>query len=214
MDPETGEWRIRSDPEYIQQAIDRSLRRLGLPCVDLYYCRRLDPEAPIETTAAETKKLRQGAGEARHLGLSERAQRRVAAPSRSAARAGSRTSTHAVQAEHSAPFSLDVELAGGGPPARAPRAGASRPLASVAYAPLWRGFQLNGRGEVRSRAGFEEKGGGVEWTSGSGRRGSRRRTPAGTSSWSTTLRAVARGKGCAAGGAARARVADGAGART
>lgn len=39
-----------SDPEYVKQACDRSLKRLGVDTIDLYYCHRVDGVTPIERT--------------------------------------------------------------------------------------------------------------------------------------------------------------------
>ncbi len=39
MTPEGG-FGTRSDPEYIRQACEKSLKRLGIECIDLYYCHR------------------------------------------------------------------------------------------------------------------------------------------------------------------------------
>lgn len=39
-----------SDPEYVKQACDRSLKRLGVDTIDLYYCHRVDGVTPIEKT--------------------------------------------------------------------------------------------------------------------------------------------------------------------
>lgn len=70
VDPKTGARRVRNEPEYIQEAMDRSLQRLGLPHVDLYYAHRLDPEQPIEVTVQAMKKLKEQ-GKTKYLGLSE-----------------------------------------------------------------------------------------------------------------------------------------------
>lgn len=139
VDPETGDRSIRNEPEYIQQAIDKSLKRLGLPYVDLYYCHRLDPDVPIETTVAEMKKL-QDAGKVRHLGLSE-------CSAESLRRACAVAPIDAVQVEYS-PFSLDIES----PDVDLLRACRELGVATVAYSPLGRGFLT---GAVRSRADFE-----------------------------------------------------------
>ena len=37
---EDGKMALRSDPEYVRQACDKSLKRLGVDCIDLYYCHR------------------------------------------------------------------------------------------------------------------------------------------------------------------------------
>src|SRR5262252_3266900 len=63
---------IRGDPDYVRQACDRSLKRLGVDHVDLYYLHRVDPSVPIEeTVGAMAELVRQG--KVRHLGLSEAA---------------------------------------------------------------------------------------------------------------------------------------------
>lgn len=49
----------RSDAEYIREACDKSLKRLGIDTIDLYYSHRLDDKTPIETmieTLVELKK--------------------------------------------------------------------------------------------------------------------------------------------------------------
>lgn len=51
-DPGSKSFRIRNEPEYIREAIDKSPKRLGLPYVDLYYCHRLDENQPVEMTVA------------------------------------------------------------------------------------------------------------------------------------------------------------------
>jgi aryl-alcohol dehydrogenase-like predicted oxidoreductase len=61
---------VNGRPEYVHQAIDASLRRLGLDHVDLYYQHRVDPDTPIEeTVGAMAELVRQG--KVRYLGLSE-----------------------------------------------------------------------------------------------------------------------------------------------
>ena len=59
-------------PEYVRQACDASLRRLGIDHIDLYYQHRVDPDTPIEETVGAMKEL-VAAGKVRHLGLSEAA---------------------------------------------------------------------------------------------------------------------------------------------
>jgi aryl-alcohol dehydrogenase-like predicted oxidoreductase len=54
-----GEWVIDSSPEYLKNAIEKSLKRLGIKTIDLYYCHRVDNKTPIEKTVeamAELKK--------------------------------------------------------------------------------------------------------------------------------------------------------------
>lgn len=38
-----------NDPEYIKEACDKSLKRLGIDTIDLYYCHRLNGKVPVET---------------------------------------------------------------------------------------------------------------------------------------------------------------------
>jgi aryl-alcohol dehydrogenase-like predicted oxidoreductase len=57
-------------PEYVRQALDGSLKRLGLDHVDLYQYHRVDPNVPIEETVGAMAELA-SAGKVRHVGLSE-----------------------------------------------------------------------------------------------------------------------------------------------
>jgi aryl-alcohol dehydrogenase-like predicted oxidoreductase len=50
MDSGTGAFTIRSDPEYVKIACEKSLQRLGVDVIDLYYCHRVDKITPIEKT--------------------------------------------------------------------------------------------------------------------------------------------------------------------
>jgi len=59
-------------PEYVQQACEASLRRLGVDTIDLYYQHRVDPKVPIEETVGAMAGLVQQ-GKVRFLGLSEAA---------------------------------------------------------------------------------------------------------------------------------------------
>jgi aryl-alcohol dehydrogenase-like predicted oxidoreductase len=61
---------IRGDAEYVRQACDASLQRLGVGHIDLYYQHRVDKTVPIEETVGAMKELVE-AGKVRHLGLSE-----------------------------------------------------------------------------------------------------------------------------------------------
>ena len=57
-------------PEYVRDACDASLRRLGLDFVDLYYLHRIDPDTPVEETWGAMAGLVE-AGKVRWLGISE-----------------------------------------------------------------------------------------------------------------------------------------------
>jgi aryl-alcohol dehydrogenase-like predicted oxidoreductase len=61
---------IRGDAEYVRQACDASLERLGVDHIDLYYQHRVDPNTPIEETVGPMAELVE-AGKVRYLGLSE-----------------------------------------------------------------------------------------------------------------------------------------------
>ena len=70
---ESGEFiGVSGRPEYIRQACDASLKRLGVEKIDLYYQHRVDPEVPIEETVGAMAELVKQ-GKIRHLGLSEAA---------------------------------------------------------------------------------------------------------------------------------------------
>jgi len=61
---------ISGKPEYVRQACDASLRRLGVDHIDLYYQHRVDRSVAIEETVGAMAELVR-AGKVRHLGLSE-----------------------------------------------------------------------------------------------------------------------------------------------
>ncbi|MEJ2871803.1 aldo/keto reductase [Actinomycetospora sp. OC33-EN08] len=66
----TGRAGADSSPESVRQAVEGSLRRLGVDHVDLLYQHRVDPETPIEETIGAAAEL-VTAGKVRFLGLSE-----------------------------------------------------------------------------------------------------------------------------------------------
>jgi aryl-alcohol dehydrogenase-like predicted oxidoreductase len=63
---------IDGRPEYVKEACDGSLKRLGIECIDLYYQHRVDTSVPIEETVGAMARLIE-AGKVRYLGLSEAA---------------------------------------------------------------------------------------------------------------------------------------------
>ena len=65
-----GKQGIDGRPEYVMQACEASLKRLGLDVIDLYYQHRVDPNVPIEDTVGAMKRL-VDQGKVRALGLSE-----------------------------------------------------------------------------------------------------------------------------------------------
>jgi aryl-alcohol dehydrogenase-like predicted oxidoreductase len=64
------QWAPVGRPEYIQQCVEMSLRRLKLERIDLYQLHRIDPKVPAEETLGVLEEL-QRAGKIHHIGLSE-----------------------------------------------------------------------------------------------------------------------------------------------
>ena len=124
-DPARPEFRgISGKPDYVHQACEGSLRRLGVDVIDLYYQHRVDPDTPIEeTVGAMAELVRQG--KVRFLGLSE-------AGAETIRRAHSVHPITAVQSEYSL-WTRDPE---------AEVLGVCRELGIgfVPYSPLGRGF--------------------------------------------------------------------------
>jgi pyridoxine 4-dehydrogenase len=65
-----NQWAPVGRPEYLQQCVEMSLRRLKLDCIDLYQLHRIDPKVPAAETLGALKKM-QKEGKIRHIGLSE-----------------------------------------------------------------------------------------------------------------------------------------------
>ncbi|MGG3622289.1 aldo/keto reductase [Bacillus gobiensis] len=63
---------VNGHPDYVREACDKSLRRLGVDYIDLYYQHRVDPTVPIEETIGAMADLVQ-LGKVRYIGLSEAA---------------------------------------------------------------------------------------------------------------------------------------------
>ncbi|WP_285247877.1 aldo/keto reductase [Pseudarthrobacter sp. efr-133-R2A-89] len=122
--PADGYTDIRGDAEYVRQAVDRSLQRLGTEVIDLYYMHRRDVRVPIEETVGAMAELVQQ-GKVKHLGLSE-----VTAQELQDASAVHPIS--AVQSEWSI-WSRDVER-------NVVPAAAELGVGFVPYSPLGRGF--------------------------------------------------------------------------
>lgn len=122
---------IRGDPDYVRQACEASLKRLGVETIDLYYQHRVDPKVPIEDTVGAMAELVK-AGKVRFLGLSEAAPETIR-------KAHSTHPITAVQTELSL-WSRDAE-AGILPTVR------ELGIGFVAYSPLGRGFLT---GQIKS----------------------------------------------------------------
>ena len=132
-----GSREVRGDPEYVRQACDASLRRLGLDHVDLYYQHRVDFRVPIEETVGAMAELVR-AGKVRHLGLSEASPETIR-------RAHAVHPISALQSEYSL-WTRDPE---DGPLQTCRELG----IGFVAYSPLGRGFLT---GQIRSPEDLEE----------------------------------------------------------
>ncbi|KAJ7607085.1 Aldo/keto reductase [Mycena polygramma] len=122
-----GRHAINGTPEYARKAIETSLKRLGVDCVDLYYLHRADPQVPIETTVKAMAEFVKE-GKVKSLGLSE-----VSAAT--LRRAHAVHPIAAVQVEYS-PFTLDIE----DPKIALLQTCRELGVATVAYSPLGRGL--------------------------------------------------------------------------
>lgn len=65
-----GKQGVDGRPQYVMQACEASLKRLGVEVIDVYYQHRVDPNVPIEDTVGAMKRLVEQ-GKVRALGLSE-----------------------------------------------------------------------------------------------------------------------------------------------
>ncbi|KAF2111439.1 NADP-dependent oxidoreductase domain-containing protein [Lophiotrema nucula] len=130
---------FRSDPEYVRQACEKSLKRLGVSKIDLYYCHRVDKKTPIERTVTALAQLKKE-GKIGAIGLSEVSAETIR-------RAERVYHIDAVQLEYS-PFALDIES----PEIDILRTCRELGIAVVAYSPLGRGFLT---GQIRSPNDFE-----------------------------------------------------------
>src|SRR5665213_283205 len=128
---------INGRPEYVREACEGSLRRLGVDVIDLYYQHRVDKTVPVEETWGAMKALVEE-GKVRYLGISE-------ASSQTIERAHAVHPVAAVQSEYSL-WSRDPE---DGVLATCRRLG----IGFVAYSPMGRGFLTS----QASQLGHEEK---------------------------------------------------------
>ena len=130
--------RVDGSAAYVQQAIDGSLKRLGLDYVDLYQYHRVDPNTPIEETVGAMAALVK-AGKVRHIGLSE-----VSAST--LRRAHAEAPITSVQSEYSL-WSRDPEVDG------VLEVCQELGIGFLAYSPLGRGFLT---GQIKKLDDFEE----------------------------------------------------------
>jgi aryl-alcohol dehydrogenase-like predicted oxidoreductase len=131
---------IDSSPEYVKQACDTSLKRLGLSQIDLYYCHRVDQKTPIELTVQAMADL-VNLEKVKYLGLSE-------VSSETLRRACKVHQIAAVQVEFS-PFALEIESE----QINLLKTCRELGVAVVAYSPLSRGMLT---GSIKSPDDFEE----------------------------------------------------------
>ncbi len=121
---------INGRPEYVKQACDASLKRLGVDEIDLYYQHRIDPQVPVEETVGAMADLVR-AGKVRHLGLSE---------------AGAATLHRAYREHPIAALQTEYSLWSRDPEDEILPACRELGVTFVAYSPLGRGFLT---GEIR-----------------------------------------------------------------
>ncbi|KAF9031837.1 Aldo/keto reductase [Hymenopellis radicata] len=129
----------QGDPEYIKQQFNKSLQRLGVDYIDLYYQHRVDPKVPIEVTIGAMAELVKQ-GKVKYLGISECS----AADLR---RAHAVHPISALQIEYS-PFILDLEK----PPFNLLSTARELGVTVVAYSPLGRGLLT---GQIKSLNNLE-----------------------------------------------------------
>ncbi|CAF1419819.1 unnamed protein product [Adineta ricciae] len=136
--PETKTFSIRGDKHYVHEACAKSLSRLGLNTIDLYYVHRIDKTVPIEETMEALKELVHQ-GKIKYIGLSE-------CSSETLRRAYAVHPVACVQIEYS-PFSLDIERDEIGLLKTCRALG----VAIVCYSPLGRGMLT---GQIKSPDDF------------------------------------------------------------
>ncbi|KAI0312457.1 NADP-dependent oxidoreductase domain-containing protein [Amylostereum chailletii] len=122
---------INGSPEYVKQACSKSLERLGVEYIDLYYIHRADKTVPIELTIGAVAELVKE-GKVKQIGISEVSEATLR-------RAHAVHPIAAIQVEYS-PFCLDIES----PSIGLLKASRELGIAIVAYSPLGRGL-LTGR---------------------------------------------------------------------
>jgi len=119
-----GKPTVCGKPEYVIEACDKSLQRLGTDVIDLYFVHRIDPETPIEETIGAMARLVEN-GKIRFIGLSEAGEDTIR-------RAHATHPISALQTEYSL-WSRDAER-------RYLPVCRELGIGYVAYAPLGRGF--------------------------------------------------------------------------
>ncbi|CAG8908948.1 unnamed protein product [Penicillium egyptiacum] len=139
-DISTGIQTLRSDSEYVKAACEKSLKRLGIETIDLYYCHRVDGVTPIEKTIEAMVELK-NQGKIKHLGLSE-------CSAETLRRAHAVHPIAAYQVEYS-PFALEIES----PTANILATCRELGIAVIAYSPVGRGILT---GQIQSLSDIPE----------------------------------------------------------
>jgi len=130
---------INGDPAYVKVAVEKSLKRLGVDSIDLYYLHRADSTVPIELTVGAMADLVK-AGKVKYLGLSE-------CSASTLRRAHAVHPITAIQMEYS-PFTLDIE----DDKINVLKTACELGVTIVAYSPLGRGLLT---GQYKSPDDFE-----------------------------------------------------------
>jgi len=110
--------------QYVKEACEASLKRLGVDVIDLYYQHRVDPSVPVEETVGAMARL-VAQGKVRFLGLSEARPDRIR-------RAHAVHPIAAVQTEYSILYRTEAE--------ETRETTRALGISFVAYSPLGRGF--------------------------------------------------------------------------
>ena len=140
-----GKLGVDGSPAHITAACERSLKRLGLDVIDLYYLHRPDSTVPIEDSVGAMAALKQ-AGKIRHIGLSE-------ATADTLRRAAREHPIAALQSEYSL-FERGIE-------AEVMPACRELGIAVVPFSPLGRGLltgAISSAGDLASQGDFRGRG--------------------------------------------------------
>lgn len=140
-----GTRKINGNPDYVKQACEASLKRLGIETIDLYYQHRVDKTIPVEETWGAMKQLVQE-GKVKRLGISE-------ASAETIRKAHSVHPITALQTEYSL-WSRDIEKNNISETIR------ELGIGLVAYAPLGRGFLT---GQIKNPNDLKENDGRKTW---------------------------------------------------
>lgn len=115
---------VNGRPEYVQQACEASLKRLGIDVIDIYFQHRVDPDVPVEETVGAMASLVKQ-GKVRTLGLSEAHPDRIR-------RAHAIHPIMAIQTEYSLLYRQEAE--------ETRKTTQALGISFVGYSPLGRGF--------------------------------------------------------------------------